>query len=788
MKPIVAAFHWLAPRARFLQRLQGSILVSPLLIMGAICLFLAFNKQIAELLIFVVEPQNERCAIHLGAGFIAMTLLAVVVFYGYLSGCVVLRKTGIGYGSSLFYKEAVELHRDRKIVWYRNALALACAVAPLAVIHWVFQTASGYAGLRQVAAAPQAGTAAPWLPERFCALNADALPQHLSQVGNVWLVLSLLVALALHLTAQLSFDRRQGARRLSWRSTRTRQGRTIAALAMLVLMAPVPLMFAAANLHEALYLWLGPLATLGLVMMATAWLLFVVAEGSKRSGIPFFLIAFIVVFGIGLLKWASPAPLPELAADLPTPKERDEQKQKALTEAERQFAATFKDWLDARRPPGSDRAYPVYIVAAPGGGIYAANYVAGIMARLEDDCPGFSEHVFAISAVSGGAIGATLLNAATHGRLRKSAVDCSGATRDAARSNLLKTVLSADHLSPTIASTVPDILLKLGQIVVYEAPLALNGILTSVGFESYFDPDAPDMSGGRAEALELSFSQTWNRAASSLPISRDCKSPCDPLNETTAEYWKPGIDAAPALILNTTWAETGNRIAYAPFALKGIGDGSLERMSDLDGRPARLIEAAVASARFPAILPAKVLNPQQERKLWWNFVDGGYADASGTTTALEVYNALKRISQAGLGQDVDLKLLIITETGSEDTTRSQSGSGLVHAISPITTLLTIREQISRRAVLRAVSDLAEYPRTAIEGQPGCWQAMRLVADPADLKLPLGWLLARSTVEAIDEKLQNDNSETLAAIKQNLTGNDTCTAAQKSAGLATAGTK
>lgn len=790
MKTVFATIRWLAPRAQFLQRLQGSVLVSPLLIMAAICLFLAFNKQIAELLIFVVEPHNKLCDVHLTAGFIAMTLLAAVVFFGYLSGCVVLRKAGIGYGSSLFYKETIELQRDRKIVGWRNALALACAVAPLAVVWWVFHVASGFVALRQTAGAQHPDTPAPWLPQQFCATDPVTLSQHLAQVGNAWLVLSAIVAVALYLFAHLTFYRRQGALGLAWRSTRTRQGRMTTALALIVLVAPVPLMLTAPHLHETLYGWLGPLATIGLVMMATAWLLFFIAEGSKRSGIPFFLIAFVAVFGIGLFKWAStPSPTSEPGSLAETSK-RDAPEQKGLGVAQSQFSAMFKNWLDARRPSGADRPYTVYIVAAPGGGIYAANYIADVMGRLEDDCPGFSEHVFAISAVSGGAIGAALVNAATRGDLRKSAVDCRSDTPAAERTAILKTVLSADHLSPTIATTVPDIIIKLFQIGIYETKIerGLNALLAHAGFEPYFQPDTLNMGGGRAEALEMSFTQSWERAQA-LPTSGwDCKSPCDPLNDQTNAYWKPGTDAAPALILNTTWAETGNRIAYAPFSLKDIGDTSLSSMSDLDGPPTSLIAAAIASARFPAVLPAKILNPKDNPKLWWNFVDGGYADASGTTTALEVYHAIKSIPRSDLGQDIDIKLLIITETGSEDTARSESGSGLVHAISPITTLLTIRQQISRRAVLRAVNDLAEYPRSTSPEYPGCWQAIRIIANPAELDLPLGWLLARNTVEAIDEKLQSDNRDTLVAIKANLAGQAICATTSNSAQPGTADQK
>ena len=62
------------------------------------------------------------------------------------------------------------------------------------------------------------------------------------------------------------------------------------------------------------------------------------------------------------------------------------------------------------------KPYPVFVVAVSGGGIYAASSAATFLAELQDECSRFGQHVFVISGVSGGAVGATLFNALT--RLR----------------------------------------------------------------------------------------------------------------------------------------------------------------------------------------------------------------------------------------------------------------------------------------------------------------------------------------------------------------------------------
>jgi hypothetical protein len=196
-------------------------------------------------------------------------------------------------------------------------------------------------------------------------------------------------------------------------------------------------------------------------------------------------------------------------------------------------------------------------------------------------------------------------------------------------------------------------------------------------------------------------------------------------------------------------------------------------MKDLKGaKEPKLIEAAVASARFPAVLPAKVLYP--EDKLWWNFVDGGYADASGTTTALEVYNEL-RDNKSKLEERAKrtfvLKLIIITETnediGFNRDSAAPSGAGWIHAISPITTLLTIREQMGRRAVARALSELEELKPNVGKSAARCWKVVRIALNPGKLNLPLGWLLSHHTVDAIAKTIVRENREALDGIERSL---------------------
>ena len=69
----------------------------------------------------------------------------------------------------------------------------------------------------------------------------------------------------------------------------------------------------------------------------------------------------------------------------------------------------FTAWLSGRGDlahfESRQQPYPVFVVAARGGGLYAAEQAATFLSRMQDRCPTFSQHIFAISSVSGGSMG-----------------------------------------------------------------------------------------------------------------------------------------------------------------------------------------------------------------------------------------------------------------------------------------------------------------------------------------------------------------------------------------------
>jgi hypothetical protein len=114
------------------------------------------------------------------------------------------------------------------------------------------------------------------------------------------------------------------------------------------------------------------------------------------------------------------------------------------------------------------------------------------------------------------------------------------------------------------------------------------------------------------------------------------------------------------------------------------------------------------------------------------FVDGGYADSSGVATALQLYNKLKQVG----GDDVDLYLIALTDkskaltavAGVEPVGSMPVRSWLYDFISPLTTLLSVRDLQSRKAVTEARTELGE-------------KMIVVQLDQKAFPLPLGWKLS-----------------------------------------------
>lgn len=383
--------------------------------------------------------------------------------------------------------------------------------------------------------------------------------------------------------------------------------------------------------------------------------------------------------------------------------------------------ADFRTWLDTRqdRERYTNTLYPVYVVAAEGGGIFAAYHAAAVLARLQDRCRNFSQHVFAISSVSGGSFGAAVFGGLSEAMARNEApAPCGDDSKPGKFEQQTDALFAEDHLSP-----------------------AIWGLLFPDFFQRFIP--VPFQSLDRARWLERSFEFSWWQIVRSAYFDQPF----------LRRYQPQG--AAPALFMNTTDVGTGQRIvltgyeldrtagsASAPDAMKTINS-----LIDRNVRDIRVSTAAGLSARFPLVSPAGSI-PDRPEKL----VDGGYFENSGVETALELIRSLKAIA----GHDrIAIRLIVMESTADEQPSRAFS-----EIFDPVHAMLNTRVTRGTLARVRAWRELcktcapvtiwgdAVLPRT-VRGQPPVpdsliWHAL----DGSQNPLPLGWHLGRVTQDTI----------------------------------------
>jgi hypothetical protein len=324
----------------------------------------------------------------------------------------------------------------------------------------------------------------------------------------------------------------------------------------------------------------------------------------------------------------------------------------------------FDSWLASRKDRSAYEAakkpYPVYIVAAEGGGLYAAYLTAQFLARMQDLCPGFAQHVFTVSSVSGGSLGA-----AVFGGLMANEPDAAqpapckrGDTGVGPMEERAKRILSSDFLAPAVwGALFPDFLQR---FIPHPMP--------------FLD---------RARLLEHAFERAWTGDGEN-PMTRGLFDLCG--NDMAGCL----TGATPHLAFNVTNIETGLQLVLSPLDLTPVGQnadplvrlpGKIYDFFGVTGADAFHIQLSTAvglSARFPWLSPPgwfarePELPPEQmarrarriERtmrvksaKTRYTFVDGGYVDNSGVATALNIATYLDTRQPRA---NVDLRVIMIS--------------------------------------------------------------------------------------------------------------------------------
>lgn len=404
----------------------------------------------------------------------------------------------------------------------------------------------------------------------------------------------------------------------------------------------------------------------------------------------------------------------------------------ADVKAERKIPAlvpAFLQWLEHRRPAieaykSKGSAYPVFFVSAQGGGMYAAYHPALSLARLTDQCPEFAHHLFGISSVSGGSLGAAVfaellrtLPATAPFDPASPSASCTP-TRGPEFDNHLQTKVqdffNTDLLSPVIASAfifdIPSLLipqLRFGQDRARALEIAVEAAWRKL-----------TLSGRGADGLASDFLGRWEPAglAPALFMSTTGVNFGIPVLVSQVD-WSYNPSSAPPVRAQAQERARASRSAASDAALLQSVLQRLSRSDDqlqqvgvaniLDFRPDLQLAtstAIVLSARFPFVTPpgAIVANAQiasksglYEKTKVLELTDGAFYDNSGGIVARDIIADLSRhldsdVRFKDFKDHVRLHLIRFTDTPA----KRQGGvseSGHFELVTPLVAYDAVRQ-------------------------------------------------------------------------------------------------
>ena len=370
----------------------------------------------------------------------------------------------------------------------------------------------------------------------------------------------------------------------------------------------------------------------------------------------------------------------------------------------------FGVWLSERKDVGAfPDGYPVYVVAAEGGGLYAGYHAANLLARIQDGCPSFAQHVFAISSVSGGSLGAAVFAASAKQLAQNREYQpCTVSDAKGGRfSQIAERTLGRDFLSPLLWGAVfPDFVQRF-------LPFRLES----------FD---------RARRLEKSFETAW---ADTMPGQGS-----NAFTEAYSRLWTAD-GAAPALIINTTRTDFGARQLISPFELDSLtllsSNVSLGREIDLP-----LSTAVGLSARFPWITPGGWIRLSEEQEMGRprvQLVDGGYFENSGIETAVDLIAELQQFQRSGQAKaPFRVYLLVIRAHIHRTSSAAQSGE----LLTPVRALYRARDERGVLAAWRAYVGLC--PNCALDQTTSNDGMIVHALDLSRYPTALGWMLSKAS--------------------------------------------
>ena len=328
--------------------------------------------------------------------------------------------------------------------------------------------------------------------------------------------------------------------------------------------------------------------------------------------------------------------VPAAAHRLPLPGESYQhwrQGRQPVAERRPQLLAAMEAWMAACAPGATaETPEPVLIVAAQGGASRGALWLLSVLRQLDLRTEGrMSQRIFAISAVSGGGLGAaTYLQLVRQARGQPGAAPCAGPDWLAETSPhvpALEQLGRQDFLAPTLGTFfLADVLRRL--------PLA-NELADQLKLS------VPT----RAVRLELAFERFWQAMPGGAATASGGLLALRPPEDAGLPHLVfTGTDVASGRRVLTATLDTGSDPGDATtLALGTPAFADADDMLRILRADVPLSTAVTNTARFPFVSPPGQFDSgvgRQRRQV----VDGGYFESYGVTAAHEMAQALGRLS------------------------------------------------------------------------------------------------------------------------------------------------
>jgi hypothetical protein len=368
----------------------------------------------------------------------------------------------------------------------------------------------------------------------------------------------------------------------------------------------------------------------------------------------------------------------------------------------------FAEWK-ARTPEGPDGKSIAVVVVAEGGGIRAAYWTASILHLL--DAPEqqlhFSDHLFAISSVSGSSLGAAL-----YAGLQK---DLPG---DPTRRKKAEATLRRRFLAPMVGKLVT------GDFAQWFLPLPIERFDRSPALENGF-------ANAYAEIVGEKHHDDRGHAIGAMAVPM-------------GEFRNNSETQVPVLFFNSTSVRTGRRVvtSTARWLPDPADDTDPIGFHEFVHGDVSVARAAHNSARFPVISAAGALRDENGRYVG-HLVDGGYFENTGAETAIDVIESLR-------GND-DVRFVVISIANSPRLDDERSAAWrrahfLGELLGPFRALVNTRDARGLVATYR-LRQLVNR-----NGQRNYFDFRPCFEGGKAREAPLGWQLSDETVARLEEHL------------------------------------